>query len=161
MKTTAKYRQAHGYILTEMLIAVAIMGVLAVLVGDLFMISFGSMRKASSRDNLLYRMDAAIGSLRRDTWAAEKISMDAANHVDLKMPSGEQVSWRMSEKGVLSRTLQRKGEAAQNQTWPELPEIRFLLSSDGALLELSVRSAPGQDESLTLVSQSMLQGRKR
>ena len=163
MKMTARRRGTRGYFLFELIMALALLSVLAVLLGDLFMVSVGAMQKSSKRDNLLHRMDSAVGSLRRDVWAAEKISVSGVGVVTLEMPSGEKVSWWMPEieekDGLLSRTVSRNDQVVQSQLWTDLPEMRF--SSDRTMLKLSVRSGPGRDDSLTLVSQPMLQGRKR
>jgi len=134
----------QGYVITEMIVAVALIGVLALLVGELFIVSFNAMQKATRRDNLLHRTDAAIRILRQDTWSAEKITIDAPNAVHLSTSSGNQITWQLADDGTLIRTAQ------QTQSWPDFPPLHF--SSTGPLLTLTLHA-----ESLTLPSQPLLQ----
>lgn len=149
-------RSKAGMLLNELLIVLILLGVLSVILGELFLTTTTSLRDSTKRDNLLHGIDAIVNTLRRDTWAASSISTDGPGRLELAIPSGLLVTWRITPDGTLTRGARQNGQVEQTQSWTGLPPITFTAS--GPLLKFNIRSGPGRDESLTLVSQQLLAG---
>jgi prepilin-type N-terminal cleavage/methylation domain-containing protein len=141
---------APAFTLMEMIVVVMLLAVFLLIFSQLFIVTFRAKSEAEKRDALLHRVDSAIAVMRGDVWATRSMHADGPQ-VDLLSADGAPITWRSASDGTLSRS---DGDAPARQ-WKHMPAITF--ASEQALLTLHIHT-PGADETLTLISQQMLQG---
>ena len=139
-----------AFTIIEMLIAVILLTAVSGLLTQLFVISFKAQRDSQKYEELLHRVDSALLMLRRDTWSARSVQLDG-QRLEMSLPTGGSAVWRQLPDGTLTRTAEEK-----TQSWRGLPPLAF--SANGALLSVAFHTAPGRDESLTLISQQLAAG---
>jgi len=146
-------QRRRAFTLIEILVWVLLLAVVSVMLVQLFSLTTHATRDAQKRDTLLHRIDSAVAHLRKDAWAATKITTaadDDSSSVELPPVDGPVVTWRYTKDGKLSRTTV---PPTGTQSWADLPPVAF--SAHGPLLTLTLK-AVNRDETETFVSQQML-----
>jgi hypothetical protein len=137
--------------LMGILFVLLLMGVLVVILSDLFLVTFKAQTQSSQREALVQQVDAMMAHLRRDTWSATQLRVDPS-HAALVHPSGETIEWHADAHGAITRT-----DSAGTKSWKKLPAITF--ASTGPLLKVTVKT-PETSESITFISQQLQAGAK-
>jgi hypothetical protein len=144
-------RNPRADVLIGLLFALILMGVLVVILSDLFLVTFRAQTQSIRQDNLVQQVDAMLADLRRDTWSAATIQI-TNSQAALKQPAGDTITWHQDDHGTLTRTAGRA-----TKSWQHMPPITF--TAAGPLLKVTLTSKHTA-ESITFISQQMQAGAK-
>jgi len=134
----------NGIALIEMLYILALMGIVGLMSGKLFVASMRVIGSAPQSQDRSARVDRMTDFLRKDVWGAMKIDC-APGAVVLTQADGSAIRWRFSYEGAA-----RIGGDLVEQRWSI---ERMHVESGGATLRLTSSSAP--DAPMEFVSQLM------
>ena len=155
IKRLAKRR---AFMLMELIVVVLLLVGFMTVLTSLFVTAYRAQVNSIKRDNLLHRIDSALGTLRRDVWGARRMAY-ADGHLDLTINDKKQVRWETAESHRLTRKQTGGGGDTQvTQTWIDLPDVDDV-NVHGPLVTLSFKE-DRQHESLTLVSELLIGGQK-
>ena len=139
------HRNPHGFAITEMLVLLGLLGIIALSGGRLFESSIRLNRASAEAANAAASFDSMTRSLRRDAWSAGEF---AANPSGVHLTHGTaSVRWTIGN-AVISRD-----DGQTTRHWPVEPDAHF--SVDGPALVLRISGAPGGSE-IRFVSQLQL-----
>src|SRR5690348_12359593 len=96
----AKHRR--GFMLTEMLAVLILFAAFAVLAERVITTTWRVSYKASEAQNQTASIETALGALRADVWAAQKITAKDATSTELDFGGGKVVAWSIRD-GKFSR----------------------------------------------------------
>lgn len=135
----------RGFALTEMLVLLGLLGVIALAGGRLFESSIRLTRASAEAANAAASFDSMTQSLRRDAWAAEAF---VATDSGARLRSGDAaINWRIS-KATISRD-----DGQLTRHWPIGADAG--ISVDGPALVLRIPATSGGGE-IRFVSQLQL-----
>ncbi|MGN6368822.1 MAG: hypothetical protein ACTHN5_11220 [Phycisphaerae bacterium] len=149
-------RSRRAIALIELIVVVLLLVGFMTILTSLFVTTYHAQVNAIKRDNLLYRIDSALGTMRRDVWSARRMAY-THGHLDLTISDQQQVRWDTSEPHRLTRRQTAGSPDTQlTQTWIDLPTVDDV-NVHGPLVTLTFKEQK-QRESLTFVSQLLLGG---
>jgi type II secretory pathway component PulJ len=148
----------RAFTLIEMVAMVVLLAVFMLVFSELFKATYLGHRNAVRRDNLDLRVDAAMGSLRRDVWAAHAMTF-ANGALTLTLDDRSTTRWQFGP--TWTRTL-----AGDHITrWTGMPADAVDAQVRGPVLTLTFGGRGGEGlgvkttpETIAFVSQVMLGG---
>jgi short subunit dehydrogenase-like uncharacterized protein len=142
----------------ELIVVILLLVGFMTVITDLFVTAYHAQNNSIKRDNLLHRIDSALGSMRRDVWSARRMAY-ADGHLDLTINDKNQVRWETAEPHRLTRRQTGDTPETQStQTWIDLPDVDNV-NVHGPLVTVAFKENPNR-ESLTLVNEVLLGGAK-
>jgi type II secretory pathway pseudopilin PulG len=142
-------RAALGFTISELLIAIGILGIFGLVATQLFYSSFRVSHATAAQQDAAGSFDSAVSVLRSDVWTAPEIAAPDARTAKLG-----KVTWTIKETTLTRDT----GDGARPRTWPMPKGTSF--AADGAALVLRVPAAAGEcGGDVRMVSESQLLSR--
>ena len=129
-------RNKSGFSLLIMMLAIALLGVFAVVATRLIGTTMRLYREAAQIDAEARRVDEAMEQLRRDVWSARQATVAGAQSATIDNGAGRGATWSVDPDGALVRSEPAAAEAPRR--WPEVGG-RMSFAWDG--VALTVRGA--------------------
>lgn len=136
----------RAFVLTEMLVAIALLAIFAAAATPLMRNTFRLMWQAEAERNRIAQSESMLRLLRQDVWSAEQVETIAGG-IELYQ-SGQPIRWTL----VDATTMQRQETGRRPLRWPAPAGSRLQASPAGAVLRLS----DAGDDAAVLVSQLQL-----
>jgi type II secretory pathway component PulJ len=149
----------RGFTLTNMVFVIMILGVFALLAGEVINAVFKSMRQSAQQQDRRIVLDRMILSLRADVWGARAMSARRAGELRLEMADGATVLWQADQEQGVQRN---PGASAREgrQTYSAGLKVEFEPRPGGVLVRIEDAQLK-QSEEIVLASQVMLAGGSR
>jgi type II secretory pathway pseudopilin PulG len=126
-------RAALGFTISELLIAIGILGIFGLVATQVFYSSFRVSRTTAEKQDAAGSFDSAVSVLRSDVWTAPEIAAPDPGTAKLG-----KVTWTIKDTTLTRDT----GDGARPRTWPMPKGTSF--AADGASLVLRVPAATGE-----------------
>lgn len=139
----------RGIAIYMMLVALAILGVFAVVSSRLWLATLRTTQRAGEATTRAMRLDGMLRQLRQDVWNAKELRSEDPGPVTIVSPDSRTVVWRAADDGTLTRS-----EGDESRRWSE-PGVKPSLRLDSPLVVLSITQGSDVDE-LVLPSQLLL-----
>lgn len=126
-----------AFVLTEILVALALLSAFALIASRLFTTSMRTIERSSAQLDTVVRFDGMLRALRDDVWNASQVLEVKADQLLLRSDDGE-TRWSIAGDGRVTRM-----SGAEARAFPALTDARF--ARPGKAVELVVK-----DESIVL-----------
>lgn len=151
-------RRGRGFMFIEMMIAISILIVFAVVAVRLTHLCLTVPQKAAEAQSAFERFDIAVERLRQDVWAAGALRCPDDKTLEIGAGKDPAVVWRVEADGTLSRTARQPDDAQQTPSvrrWEARQQIRF--AAQGATCTLAV-TQDAETARTEMISQRLLDG---
>ena len=157
IRSKCRWRPA-GFLLIEMMICLALMGVGALIATQVFHVTLRVWRDTERQQANESAIDSAVRQLREDAWGATSIELHSDHHVTLETADGTIVHWTWNAADAPLARLPN-GEA-EPRRWSRFPgTLTFAVRGPTVVLRLQP-DPHGLANELVLPSQAMLLGVK-
>ena len=148
-----RFQPRRGFTLLEMLMALILLTVFALVAGEVFSNSMRALRTSSDNHNQLNSFENMLARLRQDAWTARSMRVNDPHQASLIDSSGQKITWSITPTGEFTRSA-----GADVCRWCkfDLP-LAFAAHPVGLLLQQS----PRPQESIILHSQFLAMERSR
>lgn len=122
-----RHARLRGVMLFEMLIVVALLGVILLLASRVFITSFALVKQANTAERAVSQWRSATDQLRQDVWNADTIELIDKTTVRISCADGPTVQWRRETetitqtlvKQVLHRRVTDQGRTESSRRWTD------------------------------------------
>jgi prepilin-type N-terminal cleavage/methylation domain-containing protein len=99
-----RHRRRCGFLMIEIMVALALLAVFALIASRLFTASIRVIGRSSQQIDAMVRFDGMMRALRADVWSAERIEEVADGSLRLRSPVAGDVRWTIDTEGRFTRT---------------------------------------------------------
>ncbi|MFI5377859.1 MAG: prepilin-type N-terminal cleavage/methylation domain-containing protein [Tepidisphaerales bacterium] len=146
-------RHRHGFTLLSLLIALVLLGVFALVAGEVFNNTMRAVRTSADIHNQLNSFEGLLARLREDAWAARSVQVENPQTAVLVDSAAQKIVWSIAGTGEFTRTA-----GADVCRWNKFDvPLVFAAHPSGLLLQQGTRA----DESIILQSQFLAMERSR
>ncbi len=93
-----------GFTMMLMLITLVLLGIFALIAGEVFNNSMRAIRTSSEIHNQLNSFEGLLASLREDAWSARSVRVEDPHKVILTGPARQEITWTIATTGEFVRT---------------------------------------------------------